>query len=179
MFRLPVDFTEGTRFISAPARLLPLIWCSLYLAQSAMTGQTLQFSSADAVPEGVAELEIRLKSPPGSEPLGVQLDLRLPASQLTLESEGIELGAAAKDAGKTLHCAATRSEAKTQISKCIVLGGQKVIPNGTIARVRLRILPNAVPGTARVQAYKSMAVSKAVKAVPIPDAEGLVTIRGK
>lgn len=157
---------------------LSVIVVGFLWAQSILTGPTLRLSAVTGAPGELVEAEILLASPSGKEPLGLQWNILLPSSQLSLE-DGIRLGPAAKDAGKSLRCSDKKTEGGTRTLICILSGGQKPIQNGAIALLKLRIPPAAKPGTAKVRIEHSLAVSKDLKGISVQVAEGDVVIRQK
>jgi hypothetical protein len=79
--------------------------------------------------------------------------------------------------GKSLKCAFTDKNAEANTSRCILAGGQKPIPNGSVALLRLLISRDAQPGSARTRLGQATAVSQNLKQVPMSPVEATVTIR--
>ena len=67
--------------------------------------------------------------------------------------------------------------AETRTSVCILSGGQKLIQNGVIAILRLKVSPNRQTDPARIQVERAIAVSRDVKQVSLRPVETVVTIR--
>lgn len=151
----------------------------LVLLQPVLRGPTLRIPTAEGTPGGLTDAEIVLESPSGKEPLGLQWQVWLPSGQLRLEDQRILPGAAAQAAGKTLRCSERKNTGGTPVTMCLLTGGDKPIRNGTIALLKLRVLPDAKAGTAKIRVESGLGVSRDLKAVPIGVTEGGVTIRGK
>lgn len=66
-----------------------------------------------------------------------------------------------------------------QTSTCLVYGGREPIRDGVIVILPFKIAAEARPGPARIRLDQALAVTKDLKRTPIPDAEGVVTIRPK
>jgi hypothetical protein len=124
-------------------------------------------------------IQISLSSPSGAEPSSMQWETTVPAAQLALTDENLPPGPAAKSAGKTVSCKLKTKTAATHTWICVLFGGQEPIPNGVIAVLRLRILPDARLGPSRIRVDQGLAVTKDLKRVNLDAAETVVTIRGK
>ncbi len=128
-----------------------VVGIGILLAQSVVVrGPSIRLSPAAGKPGYQAETEIVLDFPAGKEPLGLQWKVVVPAGQLSLDA-GVEPGAAAKAAGKALRCGRAKNEGANRTAVCILSGGPKPVPNGTVALLKLRIEPNAKPGVAKVR----------------------------
>jgi hypothetical protein len=164
--------SRGTRGISR--------WfsCALVLfTQLALCGQTLQISSAKASRGKRVTLQVVLTSPAGREPLGLQWETIFPADQLVPLEGGISLGPVTRAAGKSVQCAAKPQAGGTSGTKCILIGGQKPIPNGVIALLQFSVLSKAPEGSARVRVDPATAVFKDLKQTQLPAVEAVVKIR--
>jgi hypothetical protein len=62
---------------------------------------------------------------------------------------------------------------------CILAGGLKTIPNGVVALLRLRILPDARTGTAEVKTERAVAVLPGLKEALLPPTAAIVTINAR
>jgi hypothetical protein len=133
----------------------------------------------EGTPGGLTDAEIVLESSPGKEPLGLQWQVLLPSGELRLEDHRVLPGAAAKAAGKTLRCSERKNAGGSPVTMCLLTGGDKPIRNGTIALLKLRILPDAKAGMARIRMEGGLGVSRDLKAVSIGVTEGGVTVRRK
>jgi hypothetical protein len=152
----------------------------LFLAltgQPALFGQSLHLSSASAERGDLVAIELSLESPAGKEPLALQWEIGIPVARMSLLDGKLLLRPTAEEAGKSLNCAVKEKTAETQTLKCILAGGQKPIPNGTIAMLKLRIAKNAPTGSARIRVQQGIAVSKDLKPVSLDAVETVVTIR--
>jgi len=146
------------------------------LAVTGAWGQSLEVT-ASAVDRGSANIfRILLKSAAGKEPTALQWELAVPA-QITIEVSGMVTGDAAERAGKSLTCAAKKSEGAARIFACVLAGGLKAIPAGTIAIVRYEAAAKASPGKVTVRLEKAVGVSADLKKVAVSSGTGVITIR--
>jgi len=151
----------------------------LLFPQATLFGQMLRLSSTSASRGDQVVIELSLESQVGKEPVALQWETSIPATALSLLDEKLPNGSAAGEAGKSLNCAAPEKAAGTYTTRCILAGSQKSIKNGTVALLRLQVLPDAQIGTARIRVGKGLAVSGDLKSIPLEAAEAEVTIRGK
>src|SRR5262249_13534590 len=120
-----------------------------------------------------ASFLLGLNSPQGKEPLALQWDLTIPAG-ITVNREDILAGSAAESAQKTLACAALPQQ--HAVFRCLVAGGQKPLPNGTIAVVKFqRQSTHEAPAPVRISNAKGVGAD--LKEIKIPDAEASVVPR--
>jgi hypothetical protein len=155
------------------ASLISLMFCYPLLAQN------FQIVPSIAVRGGSGTLLVTFASPAGKEPIALQWKIAL-GTQVTAPREDFIAGDAALDAGKTLTCgpAATPREGGS-IYNCILAGGKKPIPNGTIFLVKYKVGPGAKPGAGLVRVSDGIAVPQ--EAIPVQTAiapvVGTITIR--
>jgi hypothetical protein len=149
----------------------------LIMPLPALIAQTLHVSSVAGVRGGKAAVEISLKSPVGKAPVGLQWETHVDAAQLVMDPDATATGDAAKESGKTVRCAAARANATSHI--CMVVGGQKPIPNGKLAVLLFRVQSSAKPGTAQVEIKNVVAVTAGLQSTKLAPAEGTITIRPK
>jgi len=170
MLRSPalIRHWSGLIWLACPATVFP---------QPTLFAQSLRLSSASASRGNQVILELSMESPAGKEPLALQWDTRIPVARLTLADDRFLLGATAQEAGKSLNCAVKEKTAETYTLRCILAGGQKPIPNGTIAMLKLKIAKNAPIGAAPIRVDQGTAVSKDLKQVPLDAVEAVVAIR--
>jgi hypothetical protein len=145
----------------------------LFSVSTAIRGQALTVSPAKGAPGSEVGVEILLDSPSAKAPVTLQMDVVFPAQLLDAEVGRPEIGRAAKDSGKTIQCAATH---KSYSYSCIVFGGQKPIPNGSIAMLRFKIRADARMGNTIIRVQNVKTITGDYKAV-LKDAEGTLTIR--
>lgn len=160
---------------------LSLFWFApplLLLSQPALIAQTLRLSSASAIQGSRVAIEISLESPAGKEPAALQWSLTVPADQLTMEGP-LVIGAAAKEAGKSIRCGEARKSTAGNTVACIISGGREVIPNGVVGTLMLKISAKATPGAAHVHVEHALAVSKDSREIALKAAETVVTIRAR
>ncbi len=156
-------------------------WCTLLalvlLASSrTLAAQSLSLSGAAATRGEEVALELSVDSPTGKEPLALQWDFSIPAT-LVMVSCAMPPGSEAERVGKTLKCAAAGKGEGTTESRCILAGGDKPIPNGPVAMVRLKISKEASAGAMRIRVGQGTAVSRDLKQVPLGPVEATVTVR--
>lgn len=142
----------------------------------ALYAQTLEVSSKSASPGNRATVVVSIDLPKGSEALGLQWETTFSAQHLSIEGSGPEVSNAAKAAGKFLRCAGKTTEELHSYS-CILIGGQKQIESGPIAVLNFHISPKAPPGATPVRAGHAEAVTKDLRKISLPDAEGIVTVK--
>jgi hypothetical protein len=145
---------------------------------TASRAQSLQLSHPTGRPGEPVAIEFSLKSPAGREPSALQWERIVPTDPLTPLEEDI-LGSAARTAGKTLSCAVKEKSAGSYTSVCLMYGGQERIRNGVVAILRLRLSPEAKPGTFRVRIVEPVAVLPDAKRIPMAPVETVVTVRLK
>ena len=152
----------------------PAVW--LCLSGAGLFGQALRVSPATGKPGEWVVIEVSVDSRTHA-PAALQWELTVPAKQLGFEGDRIArapLGI--RDAGKSLECGVVARGAETQTLRCIVGGGAKPIPNGTLALVTLRVAARALSGPAPIRLDHAIAVdSRAVQSAVDPS-QGVVTI---
>jgi hypothetical protein len=142
-----------------------------------MSAQALHLSSASAKAGEQVAIEISFKSVPGHDVSALQFEAAIPSAQLKFQEEGTSLGPRAQADAKALSCAAKSNASGTLAQVCILYGGQQPIGDGVIAVLRLKILPEAAAGTAKVRVDQALAVSKELKRLPMDPVETAVHIR--
>jgi hypothetical protein len=146
------------------------------LPQCALFAQRLQLSTAVASGGEEVAIQLSLVSPDGKTPLALQWDTSVPVA-LDIVDWAIPKGSAVEGLGKTLTCAAAERSAEKIPSRCILAGGQKPIPDGPVAILRLRISRDVQAGSARIRLDQGIAASRDLKQVPLGPVETAVTIR--
>jgi len=174
--RLP-SLAEGSLRKSGIATRLSLLL--LLCAHAALFAQSVQISSATASHGNRVTLQVSLTSPRGYEPVALQWETTYPGNQLTPVADGVWLGPVARKAGKVVKCAPKAKSSETSGAKCILIGGQQQIPNGVVAFLEFRVLPDAPKGPAHVQMDHGMAVFKNLAHASFNVAEGVIKIRSK
>lgn len=162
-----------------PIGVLQLVTAGMCLTgpvPAALFAQSLRLSSASASRGNQVAIELSLESPAGKEPLALQWDTHIPVARVTLADGKLLVGATAQEAGKSLNCSAKEKTAEAYTLRCILAGGQKPIPNGTIAMLKLNIAHNAQIGDARIRVDGGMAASKDLKQVPLDSVETVIAI---
>jgi hypothetical protein len=144
----------------------------LILLPAGIWAQSLQILPS---PPSQAETSFRimLASPEAKAPVALQWDLLLP--------EGVTLkdtiaGEAAEAAQKSIKCSAipTRDKAGNGSEfRCLVIGGQKPLPDGAVALVQCGLRQGLREATVRVR--HAMGVSRDLKQIYIGDVQGTIT----
>jgi hypothetical protein len=143
----------------------------------ALFGQTLRLSSASASRGDQITIELSLESLAGKEPLALQWETNFPVRMVSpIDEKGFKEGAA-QGAGKSLNCAVKEKGPDNYLSRCVLAGGQKPIPNGPVGMLRLKIPMDAPLGSAHIRVANATAVSKDSKAVSLVPVETTVTVR--
>jgi hypothetical protein len=145
----------------------------LLIVSTAGSSQELKVSSVHAAPGGEVGIEISLESPAGIAPVTLKWDTLFPVQLVDPVGDGLELGKAAKDSGKSISCAMQKPYSYT----CILFGGLKPIGSGVIAALRLKVHMDARPGATPVRVQKSEAAGADFKQFLMKDAEGSIDIR--
>jgi hypothetical protein len=158
---------------------LRFLWLFASLPGLTLPAQTLRLSSVTASRGARASIEISLASPKGKEPAALQWEVTIPTAELSLTDKGMAVGPAAQAAGKTITCAVKEKTGDTLTFICVLAGGQGQIRDGVIALLRLRVLPQAPIGPARIRVERGMAVSKETIQVPMNPVETVATIRAR
>lgn len=147
-------------------------------AQPALSRRhALILSPISATRGSVAAVRLELDSPAGEEPQALQWELSYPAPKLGIEDGDLVAGSVASSAGKSLTCAGRVESAAKYVYRCILAGGLKLVPNGTVAVINFRVRSQAELGPATVRISNALAVPINGKEVPIQPNEAEVTIR--
>ena len=151
----------------------------LGIAAAALQAQTLQIIPAPSPVEGVAIFQIIFVSSAAAPVVALQWKLLLPEG-VTVAPNDLVLGSAAESAGKSLICSAAPPPSKTGIAKvnvysCILAGGQKPVPRGTVALARCTL--RVALREAAVRLREVIGVSADLKRTDLPEAEA--TLRTK
>ena len=109
--------------------------------------------------DGMAALQWRISVPQGVSIAG-----------------GIEAGDAARQAGKSVTCAAPGGKAGADVI-CVAAGGRQAIPNGTMAVVRFTA--GADVGIVTVRLSEILGATPDAKAVKFPNAEASIPLKDK
>src|SRR6266567_7520212 len=121
--------------------------------------------------------QIMLVSPKTKEPVALQWRLSV-SNGITLNISDIAVGSAAESAQKTITCASVRDEQQQNNEStyaCILAGGQRPIPNGSLATVRVTVRPGLRAG--KVLLRGAIGVLPDMTQVDFPDAEGEITAK--
>ena len=142
-------------------------------------GQTLQLGPVTGSAGDWVTVPISFQRSPEREPTALQWEIQI-ASQLEPETRRIARAVlAVTEAGKSLTCAFVGKSAEGWSVRCVLAGGQKPIPPGTIALLAVRIADRAQAGTAPIRLDHVLAVTQDLKQLPIDSAATLITIRAR
>lgn len=141
-------------------------------------GQALLLAPTAGEPGDYVTIEIAWKTPPESSAVALQWELAIPSRNLELLKDHLarEL-LTVQQAGKSLACSVLGSPAEDQIVRCILSGGPKAIPTGTIVLVPLRISSAAQPGSLRIGLDHGLAVLSDLKQSTIAPTETTITVK--
>jgi hypothetical protein len=137
----------------------------------------MTLSQVKAAPGSVAIVRLDLDSPAGEEPQALQWELSYPSPKLGIEEGDLAAGGAAASAEKSLVCAGRVESAAQYVYRCILAGGLKVIPNGTIATIQFHVRQHAEAGSATVRVSNAVAVTKDLKEHELQPCQADVTIQ--
>jgi hypothetical protein len=147
------------------------VFCLPLLAQS------FQIVPSRAPRGGTGSLLITFVSPAGKEPVALQWKIAL-GTEVTAAAEDLTAGDAAKAADKALVCApASARGQESSFYNCILAGGKKAIPSGTVFLVKYRVKPQAAPDTLVVRISGGIAISADANPTILSPVEGTITIR--
>lgn len=152
--------------------------CLAGLISVPAAGQALLLAPAAGEPGDYVTLEIAWKAPPESPAVALQWELAIPSRNLELLKDHLarEL-LTVQQAGKSLACSVLGSQTEDQTVRCILSGGPKAIPAGTIVLVPLRISPGAQPGSLRIRLDHSFGVLSDLKQIAIAPTVTMVTVK--
>jgi len=132
---------------------------------------SLEISASTARRGASGSFLITLKPPVGGGVVALQWQLSVGAG-VTIDTGDIMAGSAAESAQKSLTCAA-----RERAYVCILAGGQKSLPAGTIAVVRYKVGAQAHVGAVTVRIERAVGTSADAKRVEIGSAEAAITIQ--
>jgi len=142
-------------------------------------GQVFELSLPRTAPGRDVVVELSITSPSGREPSALQWEISFPTVQIRLIKGSPQLGPVAQAADKLITCAPRAKTSETQTMVCLVLGGQKSIASGVVAKFSFEIQKPAPSETARVRIDRGLAVSADLKRADIPSVEAEVALGGK
>jgi hypothetical protein len=144
----------------------------LLIGLPAMFAQDLRVLSVGGAPGEAVALVVSLNSPAGKAPAVLQWEMIFPAELVDPEGNGPEIGAAARDSGKSVTCAVR----KPYSLFCVLAGGQKPIANGSIAIFHFRIRANARAGKSAFKIQAAEAATLDLREIALKDAEAILTV---
>ena len=88
-----------------------------------------------------------------------------------MEDSDLVAASAAQSAGKSLSCAGRPEDAGTYVYRCILIGGDKRLPQGPVVRIGFRVRAEAKLGRATVGLRSAQCVGADLKGVDLPSQE--------
>jgi hypothetical protein len=140
-------------------------------------GQTLRISPLTVRRGATGTLVLSLESPAGKEPVALQFEFLYPAPQLSVDDSGLVVAGAAQTAGKSVTCAGRPEDAGTYVYRCILIGGDKRLPQGPLVRIEFRVRAEAKLGRATVKLRRAQGVGADLKGLDLPSQEADVLIQ--
>jgi len=148
----------------------------LFMA-ACLSGQSLQMAPVDVEPGKETTLGVTL-APGPTAVLILKWDLVYPADRLTIDEAGIQAGPAARSAEKSIACAGGWKKSPQEYRyRCMMVGGQSLVPGGVVAELKLRAAPNAKSGNVRVRLENVEAVLSGPKLINLKPASTNITIK--
>jgi hypothetical protein len=136
--------------------------------------QTLQLPHEAAVVSGGTALNLTF-SGAQAKLTAMQWEIVVPAEQMTLET--YTPGAASRSAEKLLQCAGSwRVASKIYVHRCILAGGVKPIPDGTVAELKFK-MRGKKRGPAIIRVERTKGVTADLKAADLASSECRIAIR--
>jgi hypothetical protein len=172
---------ETKENISRDGQIYRIPWAAAALLALAMpTGaQQLRLSQSAGKPGGTAEMTLSIRSPAGQQPAGLQWTISVPGARLKIGDEFASLSAAAKNAGKAVHCAVGGAANSALTARCILAGGREPLPDGPAVTFRFTVAADAKRGNVEVRIREVSAVSADSKLKRLPQSTGRVSVRNK
>lgn len=159
------------RFVSAGIRCLAYL-----LLVTPGSAQTIQIEPV-AVSRGSANIfRMTLKPRAGQALTALEWEFLFPNS-LRIEPAGVVTSGAAEASGKSVACAVRPPRESNQVLACLVAGGVKPLPEGTIVIVRFVAANDAKRGDANLRIEKIAAVSASSDRIMLANIKVLITIR--
>ena len=148
----------------------------LFLA-ACLSGQSLQM--APVAVESGKESTLGITLVPGpTAVLILKWDLVYPANRLVIEEAGIQAGPAARSAEKSIACAGGWKKSPQEYRyRCMMVGGQSLVPGGVVAELKLRANPDAKSGDARVRLENVEAVLPGPKLIQLKPTGTNITVK--
>jgi hypothetical protein len=151
----------------------------LFLACGCLGAQSLSLPPSVIAHGEFASFLLTIQSPPGKAPVALQWQFAFPRN-VVIDLSDIAAGSAAESAEKSLTCRAvdkTKDAGGASVYNCILAGGQKTIPNGPVAAVRLRIPSEIRQIAEKIHVAKALAVSNDLKGVEIAEIQTAILIK--
>lgn len=142
-----------------------------------LCAQSLQLHIEPGASGKDGSMEVALESPAGKEPLALQWEFSFPAP-IQIEPGQAMAGPAAEGAQKSIRCAiqVNYRGAKNQVCRCILAGGLRPIPDGSVATVKYHVIQKTRPGKYEIGLKKAIAVTGENKKTPIKDSQAQISV---
>ena len=141
-----------------------------------LAAQSLQISDSAVSRKETGSFLIRLETAPDTAPVSLQWEMSVP-KEIEIRVNDVLSGSSAESAGKSITCMAVPEDHKAFRCRCILAGGAQPLKNGPVAIVRFRVSSRGRPGDTPIKIEKALGVSKNLKQIRFPEAEGKITIR--
>ena len=128
-----------------------------------------------------ASLYLVLQTPPGKKaPVALQWHIRFPAGAV-VEAKDIRVGSTAESVQKSLACAIAKGAKPApefgNVFVCMLAGGQKPLPDGTVAVARYRIPVELRRQELKARVEAILGVTVDLEKLSMPAAEGTVSVK--
>jgi hypothetical protein len=132
---------------------------------------------AEAMRNEAVDVGLSFQTPAGREISALQWESIVSSVLFDFRDVIATISPDAQNAGKSINCAIKSVQTNgLKTVGCIVYGGQQPIPNGVVARIHLRVLPESTPGIARMRIENGLAVTKELQRFTIAPSEGGIRI---
>jgi hypothetical protein len=151
-------------------------WLLLLAVMPLASAQSLSVSSASVKQGDRGSILISLASPSDRRPIALQWDLLYPDDELAIRPDDLVTGSAALGADKALTCAAPP---KQKLYRCILVGGQKPIPDGPVAIINFQVSDRARVGAPAIQIRNPIALSPKTQRIDLSTVDGRIAIEAR
>jgi hypothetical protein len=154
-------------------------WVLFVVAAVELWGQAVSVPASSAKRGESGSFVIRLDSPSGKSPVALQWEVYLPMGVVVAVAD-IMPGSAAESVEKPITCSPAKNrdeKDKGSTYACILAGGQKPIPNGSIAVIRYRIPQDVQQISGPVRVDHVLGVSVDLKKIDLAKAQGAISLQ--
>lgn len=160
-----------------PCKVRGMRFAFLLLAAVPVCAQSLKMASVSAQKGQVGTLLLAISSPDGKAPAALQWDIAYPAPKIGIGEKDIIAGGAAESSGKELTCAGRPQNAETYVYRCVLAGGTKTIPNGTVAIIKFQVRPTTLSGPVTVEVRNVEGASTQASKVEVSAVQADINVR--